>query len=148
MKVFLVDDSAVVLKRLEELISECSDVIVVGSWTAVHGTAERIRASDADVVILDIRLEDGSGLDVLRELKEQQPEIAVIVFTNYSYLGYRERCLKAGADYFLTKHEDFHRLPDILDHLSSEPERSSERSPENDSFIIDSRNGKDQFDTE
>jgi len=73
--------------------------------------------SNADVVIVDMRLPDGDGLEVLRAAKRMRPPPAVIVLTNYAYDQLRSTCLEAGADEFLDKRTEFERLPAIVTEL-------------------------------
>jgi DNA-binding NarL/FixJ family response regulator len=69
------------------------------------------------VVILDIRFPDGSGIDVLQAIKQDQPAPMVIILTNYPYSGYRQRCLNAGADFFLDKSTEFDQIPKLFEQL-------------------------------
>ena len=68
-----------------------------------------------DVVILDIRMPDGSGIDVLQTIKQGEPAPAVIVLTNYPYPAYRQKCLQAGADFFLDKSTEFDQIPELIE---------------------------------
>lgn len=70
------------------------------------------------VVILDIHLinetEEGGGLDLLRILKRDHPEVNVMMFTNFTDSPYRELCKALGAEHFFDKSNDFHRIPEVL----------------------------------
>ena len=68
-------------------------------------------------MILDIRLLGGSGIDVLRTLKQEKPSPHVIMLTNYPYPQYREKCLEAGADFFFDKSREFHQVTEVLQQL-------------------------------
>jgi CheY-like chemotaxis protein len=56
-----------------------------------------------DVVILDVRMPGKNGIDVLKQIKTDESPPIVIMFTNYPYPQYRDRCLQAGADFFFDK---------------------------------------------
>jgi DNA-binding NarL/FixJ family response regulator len=67
-----------------------------------------------DALILDLHMPGGSGLDVLRAIRAEQPDLFVLICTNYPYPEYREECLTAGANLFLDKSAEFERIPSIL----------------------------------
>src|SRR5207237_10783507 len=73
--------------------------------------------SKPDVVVVDMRLPDGDGLDVLRAAKQLEPPPTVVVLTNYAYVQLRSTCLEAGADEFLDQRNQFDRLPAIVTKL-------------------------------
>jgi DNA-binding NarL/FixJ family response regulator len=104
MKVFIADDSRVVVDRLADLLKEVPSVQLVG------------RAQDA--VILDLQMPGGSGLEVLRTIRQSHPSLWVLICTNYPYAQYRDECLAAGANYFLDKSAEFEKIPEILRELT------------------------------
>jgi DNA-binding NarL/FixJ family response regulator len=111
LKVFISDDSATVRGRLVTMMLDLPEVDVVGQGEDVPGSLDAIRRTRPDVVILDIRMPGGSGIDVLREVKRMDPAPCVIMLTNYAYAQYREECEEASADYFLDKSTEFDQLP-------------------------------------
>jgi DNA-binding NarL/FixJ family response regulator len=68
-----------------------------------------------DVVILDIWMPGGSGIDVLQTIKQDEPAPVVIVLTNYPYPAYRQKCLQAGADFFLDKSTEFDQIAELFE---------------------------------
>ena len=56
----------------------------------------------------------GLGIDVLENIKQNDSALMVIVLTNYPYPGYRQKCLQAGADFFLDKSTEFDQIPELL----------------------------------
>ncbi|GAB4453821.1 MAG: response regulator transcription factor [Anaerolineae bacterium] len=129
IKVFIADDSLIVREHLVTLLDELAGVEIVGQAGNVAEAISGIRKLQPDVVILDIRLPDGSGIDVLQNIKQDKPAPLVIILTNYPYSGYRQRCLSAGADFFLDKSTEFDQLPKLFERLKqnagSDPARSS-----------------------
>jgi DNA-binding NarL/FixJ family response regulator len=101
-------------QRLCALLEDIPGVAVAGIADDSVSACLLIRAMLPDVVILDIRLASGSGIEVLREIKAESPSPLVIMLTNYSEPQFRETCLTAGADYFLDKSKEFDRLREIL----------------------------------
>lgn len=114
MRVVVVDDSFIVRERLTALLTVPGVMEVVGQAQDVSGAIEAIRRLTPDAVILDLRMPGGSGIDVLRAIKHEQPAPIVLILTNYPYPQYRKQCLEAGADFFLDKSTEFHKALEIL----------------------------------
>lgn len=120
MDVVVIDDSEIIRTRLTELLSSLEDVQVIGeAENALDGT-RIVREMAPEVVILDIKMPLGSGLDVLRNISKSNPETKVIVLTNYPYEQYRTKCRELGARYFFDKSTEFDKLPGVLDQLRIE----------------------------
>ncbi len=82
--VFLLDDHEVVRKGLRALLEACEDIEVVGEADTVAEALIRIPATEPNVAILDVRLPDGSGVEVCREVRSTSPEIACVMLTSYA----------------------------------------------------------------
>ena len=117
LKVLICDDSATVRERLVTMTLDLPETDVVGQAQDVPGCLEAIRQTQCDVVILDIHMPGGNGIQVLREVKEMDPPPGVIMFTNYAYAQYRKRCQDAGADFFFDKSTEFDKLPQALEQM-------------------------------
>lgn len=117
MKVFITDDSSIVVERLADLLGQIRGLELVGHAGDVPQAAQLIQKLNPDVIILDLQLPNGSGLDVLKVVKRNSHQTCVIVFTNFPYPQYRKRCLDAGANFFLDKSSDFDKIPAILGQL-------------------------------
>ena len=114
LKVLVVDDSSVVRKRLAGLMAEAA---------AVEAVTEAGNAADAllavtrfrpDVVILDLQMPEGSGLDVLRSLRRSNPCPTLVVLTNHTDDHYRRACREGGADFFFDKSTDLERVLEVV----------------------------------
>lgn len=117
MKVFLVDDSTVIRQRLKRLLADMKEITVIGESGNALEAPDAIMAQQPDVVLLDIHLLDGNGIDVLQKLKKGKRPPAVIILTNYPYPQYRQKCLEAGADYFFIKSTEFDQIVPALEQL-------------------------------
>ena len=113
-RVFLVEDSAIIRERLLQLLAGLDGVTVVGGADNAVDAIAGIVAAAPDVVVLDIKLKNGSGIDVLKRIKKRLPSVTVIMLTNYATSEYRRTCLDAGAEYFLDKTNEFENLRGIL----------------------------------
>jgi len=117
MKVFIADDSTVVLERLADLLQEVPGVKIVGRASDVPEAIRSIPKANPDAVILDLQMPGGSGLEVLRAIRQTHPSVCVLICTNYPYPQYREECIAAGANFFLDKSAEFERIPIIFREL-------------------------------
>jgi len=117
MKVFLVDDSLIMRQRLRRLLTDVHEVQVIGEAGEVQEATDAILKQKPDVVLLDIHLFNGSGIDVLQRLKKEKPAPVVIILTNYPYPQYRQKCLEAGADFFFVKSTEFDQVVPAMKQL-------------------------------
>ena len=115
IKAFIADDSLVVRERLVTMLDELAGIEIVGQAETVAEAISAIGKLRPDVVILDIHMPDGSGIDVLQTIKQDEPAPVVIVLTNYPYPAYRQKCLQAGADFFLDKSTEFDQIPKLFE---------------------------------
>ena len=121
MRVLIVDDSEVLVQRLTSRLREITGVEVVGQAGNVSDAVQEIRRAKPDVVILDIRMPGGSGIDVLESMKNDQPQPIAIMLSNYSDQPYRRKCEKSGARYFFDKSAEFHKVAEVLRSLMVAP---------------------------
>ena len=117
LRVFIADDSPLVRERLAELISVVGDVELVGQAENARGTIQAIQRLRPDVAILDIRIAGGDGLRVLETIKTSESPPVVIVLAAFPYPQHRQKCLEAGAEYFLDKATEFDVIATVLERL-------------------------------
>jgi DNA-binding NarL/FixJ family response regulator len=118
MNVFIVDDSTIVRKKLAAMLSDIAGVHCIGEARNAVEAIHTIPELKPNAVILDIRLGDGNGMDVLEQVKKRTPAPIVIMLTNYPYPQYRERCLALGADYFFDKVTEIEQVCEVFNRLS------------------------------
>jgi DNA-binding NarL/FixJ family response regulator len=97
IRVFLLDDHEIVRRGIAELIGLQSDLEVVGEAGTAQEALIRITASQPDVAVLDVRLPDGSGVEVCREIRSLFPNIHVLMLTSYSDDEALFNAIMAGA---------------------------------------------------
>ena len=114
MRVFIAEDSPKVVERLTDLLEQVGELEMIGHAADVREAAECVQRLSPDVVILDLRMTNGNGIDVLKTIKITRPETKVIIFSNFSDAQYRKRLLDTGADAFLDKSSDFNQIPGIV----------------------------------
>jgi len=115
---YIVDDSRILCEHLIGMLADLEDIEVIGQAQDPLEAIESIQKLNPQVVILDIRMPRGSGLDVLEAVKKNKDSPKVIIFTNYPYPQYRKKCMQSGADYFFDKHTEFEKLFEILKQLA------------------------------
>ncbi len=103
MDVLIVDDSLVIRERLVGLLSELEGVRVIGEAETPDEAIAATEQLNPDVVLLDIRLRGGNGVEILPKIKKLVPAPVVIVMTNYPYPQYRMVSKTMGADFFFNK---------------------------------------------
>lgn len=114
MKVLVVDDSALLRERLISMISDLPGVMAIAQAQDAPEALNSVQKLNPDVVILDIRLSDGNGIEVLQKMKKDNSAAVTIMFTNYPYPQYRKKCQEVGADFFFAKSTEFHKITDVL----------------------------------
>lgn len=107
MMVYLVDDSPVIRERLRDMVMEVDSGATVFEAATPDAAIAGIVAQQPELVVLDLKLDGGSGLDVLRVVKEKQLASQVIVFSNQASQPYRKKCMAMGAADFFDKSQDF-----------------------------------------
>src|SRR6516225_1991326 len=101
--VFLLDDHEVVRTGLRALLEACDDIEVVGEADTVAEALVRIPETQPDVAILDVRLPDGSGVEVCREVRSNASDIACVMLTSYADDEALIASIMAGAAGYVLK---------------------------------------------
>lgn len=104
-KVFLVDDHPIVRRGLVHLINQEPDLMVCGDAADVHQAFEGLSRLRPDVVVVDISLNDRSGLELIKNIKYKNPKLPALVLSMHDEALYAERSLRAGARGYLMKQE-------------------------------------------
>jgi DNA-binding NarL/FixJ family response regulator len=118
MRVLIVDDSPIIAQRVAAMLCEVSErVRIVGKAADHPGARHALSTLKPDLVVLDLNLPTGSGIEILEEVKRTPPSPVVIILTNYPYAPYRKRCRELGADFFFDKSTEFHQLPQAIRQL-------------------------------
>lgn len=103
IRVFLLDDHELVRRGIRELLEAEGDIEVVGESGLAQEAARRIPALRPHVAILDARLPDGSGIDVCRDVRSQDPSISALILTSYDDDDALFAAIMAGAAGYILK---------------------------------------------
>jgi DNA-binding NarL/FixJ family response regulator len=93
----------VVRQGVVQIISQVSDIICTGQAVSGREALRLALQNDYEVIVLDINLPDGSGLDILKQLRLLKPDLPVLILTAYPEQQFAARAFKAGAAGYLTK---------------------------------------------
>jgi len=103
VKILICDDHAIVREGLKQIINDASDLEVTAEADSGGSAIRQVEDDKFDVVVLDISLPDQSGLDVLKQLKQIQPNLPVLMLSIHPEEFYATRVLRANASGYLTK---------------------------------------------
>lgn len=103
VRVFLLDDHQVVREGVRRLLESDDDIVVVGEAGTAADALDRLPTSEADVAVLDVRLPDGDGIDVCREIRSSHPEISCLILTSYAEDEALAQAILAGTSGYVLK---------------------------------------------
>lgn len=144
IKVLIADDHAVVRSGLKRILAETTDMVVAGEARSGVELLRKVQAQPCDVVLLDLSMPGKDGMETLKEIKQEQPRLPVLILSMYPEDQYAIRALKAGASGYLNKECAAEQLvtairkvatggkyisQPIAEKLPFELERSDERAP-------------------
>lgn len=114
IKVLVADDHAVVRRGLRDILAETGDILVGGEAKTAPEVRELVRTQRFDLIVLDISLPGGNGLELTADIRRERPETPVLILTVHSEQQYAVRAIKAGAAGFLTKESAPEQLIDAV----------------------------------
>jgi len=114
IRVFLVDDHPVVREGLRSLIASFPDLEVVGDAEDAFAIASKVEATQPDVVLLDIRLGNVSGIEAARLLRRNCPSVKIIILTTYDDAEYLQQALAAEVHGYLLKSASHEQLAQAI----------------------------------
>ncbi len=103
IRLLIADDHAIVREGLKQIVAEIGDMSVDGEASNGQQVMELVRQRDWDVVLLDLAMPGRGGIDTLRQLKREKPDLPVLILSIYPEDQYAVRALKDGAAGYLTK---------------------------------------------
>jgi DNA-binding NarL/FixJ family response regulator len=112
LRILVVEDSALIRRRLLDTLGALGGFDVLGYAESAAEAVEAISRLHPEIVITDIRLKEGNGIDVVRHVRAHpyDPKPRIYVLTNYALPEYRRQCALIGADDFFDKSTEYERL--------------------------------------
>lgn len=123
MKIVLADDSQLILERLQELLHNIKDAQIVGLVKNGLEALEVIKTIEPDLVIIDINMPGLTGLQVIDSVRKENHKSKFLVLTLYASKNYRKKAMKLGANYFLSKTDDFEKVSELVRDLIQTEEK-------------------------
>jgi DNA-binding NarL/FixJ family response regulator len=120
VRVFIVEDSPLIRKRIMDNLRAIGGFIVVGFAESEDDAVAAITETEPDVIVTDIRLKEGNGIEVVRQVRQASLGSApkIYVLSNYASPEYRHECELVGADAFFDKSGEYDRFLDALQRVA------------------------------
>lgn len=109
-RILIVDDHPIVRHGLKQMIDAEPDLVVCGEAQSDREARAAIRELDPDVMIVDVSLAQGDGMDLVREVRAQRPQLPMLVLSMHDEAIYAERLLAAGARGYIMKEAPYSEL--------------------------------------
>ncbi len=135
MKLLIVDDSELLQDRLAILLSDIENLEIVGRAENALDGKILIDELNPDLLLTDIRMPGGGGIELIENLKSDYPNLIKIVYTNYPYPQYENKCRDIGADYFFHKGSDANELYNTIEKLCTSNEKEDLLESTNYNYI-------------
>jgi len=139
IRVLVADDHALVRAGLKHILGKTGEINVVGEACNGQEAMVEARRTPCDVVLLDIGMPGRSGLDVLKQLRAEHPNLPVLILTMYPEEQYAVRALRAGAAGYLTKDSGPEELVNAVQKVASGGRYVSMRAAESLAFEVQGR---------
>jgi DNA-binding NarL/FixJ family response regulator len=104
-RIIIVDDHPIIRKGLSELINHEDDLVVCGQAEDAHEAMDVIKTLKPDIAVVDISLKETSGIELIKDLRTQYPNLPVLALSMHDESLYAERALRAGAKGYIMKAE-------------------------------------------
>ena len=127
MRIYIVENTKVLRDRLVALLEEIDGLEIVGHSGSIKASTENIFRLQPDVMLVDIKLPDGSGLDLLAKIQASGLKIIPIVLTLDPYPEHRKQAMERGAVYFFDKAKELLKIPAALESMIAEQRADKER---------------------
>lgn len=118
IKVFITDDHYMVVEGIRSLLANERDIEMMGSASNVESCKAFLKNRQPDVLLLDINLPDGNGVDLCKELREKYPQMAILGISTFNQASYIQEMMDNGASGYILKNASQKELTEAI-HLAS-----------------------------
>lgn len=143
IKVVATDDHVMVLRGIETMLKNSGDITVIATYTNCDETLKGIQIEKPDVLLLDINLTDGNGIEFCKTLYKKYPDIHIIALTNFNETAFVKNIIRNGAKGYLLKNTDKNELESAIKKVyrgEQYLQKSIQKKLLDESFGITSRN--------
>lgn len=116
-KALIVDDSQLLRDRIRQVLEKFSEISLIKEVDNSIEAIEYTKIFNPRIIVLDIRIYGDNGIKALQQIRKNGYKGRIIILTNFPFPIYKAKCLEYGADYFLSKTDDFDRLPNIVSEI-------------------------------
>jgi len=113
-RIFIVDDHPLIRRGMKDLISHEPDFLVCGEAGSVPEALSLLDRADPDAIVVDITLNGGNGIDLIKQLKARRRNVRIVVTTMHDESLFGERCFRAGAMGYVNKEEASEKVVEAL----------------------------------
>ena len=129
-RILIVDDNAMFRGYIKEHLAPEPDIEVIGEAADAQEAVRKVRELKPDLVLMDVRMPGINGIEATRQLKEEMPELKVIVLTIFDLEEYREAAMASGADGYVVKKSLIEELvPAIREGMTRQSNSPSRKRP-------------------
>ncbi|MCO6497812.1 MAG: response regulator transcription factor [Chitinophagaceae bacterium] len=118
IKVFITDDHYMVVEGIRSLLANEKDIELMGSASTVESCRAFLKNQQPDVLLLDINLPDGNGIDLCKELREKYPSMFILGISTFNQASYIKEMIDNGASGYVLKNATQRELTEAI-HLAS-----------------------------
>jgi DNA-binding NarL/FixJ family response regulator len=117
----IVDDSELIRTSLRALLGSVAGIASIREASTLSEALVSVQADPPSLVILDMNLPDGLGMDIIKPLKQISPVVWIAVFTIHADPSFSKRCMALGADWFFDKATETDSLLEVVRQLAAHP---------------------------
>ncbi len=117
MRILLVDDHPIVRQGIRHILTDRMAAVTIGEAADAPGGLQHIRTAEWDVVVLDITMPGQSGLDLLKQVRQERPTLPVLVLSMHPATQFAARVLRAGAQAYVVKDTAPRDLVDAIERV-------------------------------
>lgn len=118
-QIFIADDHVIMREGLRRVLAADPSLVVVGEAGNGHEVLSAVRAGGFDVLLLDLSMPGRSGVELIKQVKAERPEVRILVLSMHDEQQYAERAIRAGASGYLTKDTAARQLVAAITRIAS-----------------------------
>jgi DNA-binding NarL/FixJ family response regulator len=119
IRVVIADDHTIVREGLRRILLGQEDIEIAGEATNGHEVMDRVRAGGFDLLLMDLSMPGKSGIELIKQVKDEKPKLPVLVLTMHEEEQYALRAIRAGASGYLTKESATEQLVAAIRKIAS-----------------------------
>ncbi|NQU81835.1 MAG: response regulator transcription factor [Bacteroidetes bacterium] len=119
IRILITDDHPVVRHGIRQILNDLEEEKIIQEAGNGRELFAKLNKNDFDIILLDISMPEGSGINVLKYIQNNKIRIVTIVVTNYPIMQYKNKCFELGADFFFGKASEFEEVFKLVEKLAN-----------------------------